>query len=351
MHDLLRRLVYGLRILAGLFAITVMTCAQFREIGPAPFPVPEAHRRVRALLDQLDATNRQQSVKTMIGWLDWYRDVLDEELIATWRGDKRGNLSFVINELGDARVASEIVKSWRQPGLNRADAPILSNLMARYANSASPFLHDLLQNPDLSQPEAETVCRVLLDMPDRYRGDALRILPQYRSAAQSLLTQDLHESDQETVGRAQFWLRDLRWDVPGETSGQRASLRRQVQAPIGGPDTPSPRPRVTQPDDSFSPSSQPSPSPAPQPAPRPAALPQTTYNGARSGTLNCSGTIPQNAEFVFPGLPPFEIKLDYDTKTWHARLAPAEGGTQRLILRNISSGPQKKCIVHWSAVE
>jgi hypothetical protein len=74
-----------------------------------------------------------------------------------------------------------------------------------------------------------------------------------------------------------------------------------------------------------------------------------TYNGPRSGTLTCSGLIPQNAEFVFRDLPPIEMKFEYNSKIWSAQLQPGEGATQRLILRNISSGPQKKCIVHWSA--
>jgi hypothetical protein len=73
------------------------------------------------------------------------------------------------------------------------------------------------------------------------------------------------------------------------------------------------------------------------------------YNGAKSGTLECSGgPVPQNAEYVFRNLPLVKMQLDYDTKTWDARLAPGEGQTQRLIVRNKSSGPQKRCVVHWS---
>ena len=73
------------------------------------------------------------------------------------------------------------------------------------------------------------------------------------------------------------------------------------------------------------------------------------YTGPRSGTLESNGgPIPQNAEWIFRNLPAVKMQLDYDTKIWDARLAPGEGGTQRLILKNKSSGPQKRCVVHWS---
>ena len=73
--------------------------------------------------------------------------------------------------------------------------------------------------------------------------------------------------------------------------------------------------------------------------------------GPRSGTLESNGTpIPQNAEYVFRNLPAVKIQLDYDTKIWDARLAPGEGQTQRLIVKNKSSGPQKRCVVHWSVI-
>jgi hypothetical protein len=75
------------------------------------------------------------------------------------------------------------------------------------------------------------------------------------------------------------------------------------------------------------------------------------YSGAKSGTLECSGgPVPQNAEYVFRNLPLVKMQLDYDTKTWDARLAPGEGQTQKLIVRNKSSGPQKRCVVHWSVI-
>jgi hypothetical protein len=346
MYDLSRHLFPAIRLSAAILSISLMAHAQFKEIGPAPFQPAEAHLKIRALLDQVNEANRRETVKTMIGWLDWYRDIADEELIAAWKGDKRANLSLVMDELGDSRVASEIAKSWRQPGLNVADAPVLSKLMARYADSANPFLRDLLQTPNLSRPEADAVCRVLLDLPDRFRGNALQILPHYRSAAQSLLAQDLRATDPETVGQAQFWLRDLSWNSPGDTGRDPSPLKRRTQAPISDSATSSSRPHLSRADESDS------PAPQPLPAPRPAASPQTGYNGVRSGTLTCTGgPVPQNAEFVFRNLPPMEMKLEYDSKIWNAHLVPGEGQTQRLILKNISSGPQKNCVVHWSAIQ
>jgi hypothetical protein len=70
-----------------------------------------------------------------------------------------------------------------------------------------------------------------------------------------------------------------------------------------------------------------------------------------SGTLECTGApVPQNAEYAFRNLPPVDMQLDYDKKIWDARLVPGENQTQRLILKNKSAGPQKKCVVHWSVV-
>jgi hypothetical protein len=332
---------------AELLVLCAIAHAQFREVGPAPFPPAQAHRKIRMLLDQVDADNRQQTVKTIVGWLNWFRDALDDELIATWRGDKRVNLNLVIDELGDARVATEVIRSWRQPGLGPATAPILTKLMARYSESASPFFHDVLQTPDLSGPEAEAVCRILLDLPDRWRGNALQVLPHYRGAVQNLLAQDLRESDEEKVGRAQFWLRDLKWNVPGDASddrGVRQALRIRHAEPMTSPDPPSPGPRPSRLESGDS--------PAPgTPLPLSPGPPPTTSSGAKSGVLECSGNpIPQNAEYVFRNVPSGTIRLDYDTKTWEARLLPGDGQTQRLILRNKSSGPQKRCVVHWSVL-
>jgi hypothetical protein len=80
-------------------------------------------------------------------------------------------------------------------------------------------------------------------------------------------------------------------------------------------------------------------------------MPAPLYDGAKSGTLTCTGgPVPQNAEYVFRDLPLVKMRLDYDTKTWDAHLSPAIGQTQKLILRNKSPSPQKRCEVRWSVI-
>jgi hypothetical protein len=255
--------------------------------------------------------------------------------------------------------------------------------MARYPESGQPFLSDLMASvlPELSPQEAETVCRILIDMPDigAWHQSALQILPRYRSTTEQLLRQDRQGQDQEKSYRAQIWLAELRGETPGLAS--QASVGRKRTAAVspipddgGGPTLyppPSAPPRVTVergPDQAADNRPVPLPSPAPPPAPapappavapapnplqRPATLPVAPqpYNGAMSGTLECTGSpVPQNAEYVFRNLPPLKLQLDYDQKVWEARLSPGENQTQRLIIRNRSSGPQKRCVVHWSVV-
>lgn len=80
-------------------------------------------------------------------------------------------------------------------------------------------------------------------------------------------------------------------------------------------------------------------------------LQDSAYNGAQSGTLECSGSsIPQNAEYVFRDLPLVKLRLDYDSKIWDARLVPLDGQKQKLIIKNKSKGPQKHCTVHWVVI-
>jgi hypothetical protein len=141
-----------------------------------------------------------------------------------------------------------------------------------------------------------------------------------------------------------MWQRELRGDVPGVGN----------QLP-----TPRTRPAAQPPPDRAPAGNQPPTLVTPRTGDRapttaaansPAA-PPSLYSGARSGTLQCSGgPIPQNGEYVFRNLPLLKIQLDYDTKNWEARLAPGEGQTQRVILKNKSSGPQKRCVVHWSVI-
>jgi hypothetical protein len=348
------RFINGLFLFAAAFAAN----AQFKVVGPAPVSPAVARQQIRTSLEKVDAANSKQTIQTLSSLLAWYRDILDEELIAAWRKDPRDNLTDVMEALADSRVASDMVAfSWREQrhtAFQLSYAPMFGQLMVRFPESAQPFLDDLLgRPPDLSEPEAETVCRILLDMPDvgTWRKNALQILPHYRHAAESLLAQDLRGGDHEKSFRAQVWMNDLQMGTSAGSSAvsndQLRQRRRAVSPDYPVTDRPAPR--------------NPSPSaPAPvaerEPVPAPPAvtnspLPAARYQGEKSGSVDCTGApIPQNAEYVFRNLPPVPLKLDYDTKIWDARLAPGEGQTQRLIIKNKSSGPQKRCVVHWSVI-
>jgi hypothetical protein len=321
--------------------------AQFKEIGPAPFSPAVARQRIRTLLDQVEPPNRRETLDRLNGLTPWFRNILDEELIAGWKRDSRQRLTLVLEPLATEPVANGVVEfSWRQRSdatLNPEYAPLLEHLMTRYPRSGDAFLSDLLAPapPQLSPLQVETVCRILIDMPDlgTWHQSALKILPHYRATAERLLAQDKQGGDQEKSYRAQLWMAEL----GGETSGsyeKHASLSHRP-GPAPPSLTSSPSQQVT------------NPPPAPDP-PRGtplSAAPAAYSNGATSGTLECTGApVPQNAEYVFRNLPPVRMQLDYDSRVWDARLAPGENQTQKLILRNKSSSPQKKCVVHWSAI-
>jgi hypothetical protein len=386
-----------LLLLGYLLAPT--TKAQFKEIGPPPFSQATAQQRIRGLLEKLDPNNRRETIDSLNALTPWFRNILDEELINGWQSAKRDRLTLVLEPLADTRVAAAIVQfSWRkrtESAFNPGYAPILGGLMARYPESGQPFLSDLMASPppQLSPQEAETVCRILIDMPDigTWHQDALQILPHYGSTADQLLSRDRQGDDQEKSYRAQIWMMELGGDTPGFASqgsvgrsGGSVGRKRTVAVNRipddgGGPTLyppPSAPPRATVergPDqapgtrpvalpspDSPPTSVQPPPAaapapiqPAPNPAPRSAPVPVAPqpYNGAMSGTLECMGSpVPQNAEYVFRNLPPLKLQLDYDQKVWEARLSAGENHTQRLILKNKSSGPQKRCVVHWIVV-
>lgn len=323
--------------------------AQFKEIKEAPFPPAVARKKIVTLLENADAGNRDRTVEQLSGLLDWYRDILDEELIARWKSENRANLVLLVAPLADARVASQMVDfSWReqrQATFNLTYAPLLGDLMARYPESAKPFLDDLLAPAmpgqaalNLTQAEAEAACRILLDMPDigAWRKNALQILPRYRPVADQLLRQDLGSPDQERVYRAQRWRMDLRLDPPtvsGSRTPDTRTNRRILSIPVNTPPAPgnySQRPHLV--------GQEPSP--------------LTGYTGPMSGTLESSGDpIPQNGEYVFSDIPQVKLLLDFDTKHWEARLAPGEGQSQVLILRNKGKGSQKRCVVHWTVVQ
>ncbi len=354
------------------FSATMVTAnAQFKVVGPPPYPPTVARQKIRAMIEGVDAANRQQTVATLSGLLSWYRDIIDEELIAGWRKDSRANLTELMEPLADSRVASAVVEfSWRQgrpEAFTPTYAPMFVNLMTRFPESAKPFLDDLLpatgqHTPELSQPEAETVCRILLDMPDvgTWRKSAVEILPHYRRVAESLLVQDLHGSDQEKSYVAQRWLADLRLDagVASDRQSPRRSSGRSRPAVNDSTPTGDQTASIARPQAGDGPAPAPPPTLQTAPRPLPAAARSSAagsapppYSGPKSGTLECGGgPIPQNAEYVFRNVPPVKMQLDYDTKTWDARLAPGDGQTQRLILRNKSSGPQKRCVVHWTVI-
>lgn len=332
---------------------------------------------MRALLDQIDSTNRQQTIDKLNSWTPWFRNVLDEELIAAWRREDRQRLTEAMEPLADATVAAGVVEfSWRtqrDAALNPSYASMLGQLMARYPESGQMLLSDLLGRtpPDLSAPQIETVCRILLDMPDvgSWHESALKILPRYRATAERLLAQDRHAGDQEKSYRAQIWLVELRGETPGSVNQPSISRRRAVSPPpdrnsgplLNPPSSASASPTADRPAQPSRPlPSNPAPAqplpatasvsepPVHPPQPSPTQAVSQPYNGPSSGTLECSGPVPQNAEYVFRNLPPVKIQLDYDQKVWEGRLAPGENQSQRLILKNKSSGPQKRCVVHWS---
>jgi hypothetical protein len=354
--------------IALLAAVTAS--AQFKVVGPAPYSQPVARQKIRTLLRSVDSTNRRQTTDSLMNLLNWYRDLIDEELIVTWQTqtDRRAELAPIIDALATPRVASGIIEfSWRERDTAfRLDyAPMFEHLLTRYADSGRPMLDGLRSASDLSDPAAEAVCRILIDMPEigAWRQTALQVLPRYRAVARRILTEDLRSDDRERQDRAGFWLDDPRSTLYSESNPSAAASprltsrsRRQIQDRANRTDGPFIRPGPEM--DSPPPPPRTSPSATPSTSSRPtlmaaSAAPETpAYNGPMSGTLECSGSpIPQNAEYVFRNLPAAKLRLDYDTKIWDARLAPVDGQTQKLILRNRSSGAQKHCSVHWTVTQ
>jgi hypothetical protein len=329
-----------------LLAVGMPADAQFKVVGPAPYSATVARQKIRTLLGKIDASNRKETIATISGLLSWFRDVADDELIAAWKKDGgRENLPDVIEALADTRVASAVVEfSWRQQRqatFQLANAPMFGNLMLRFPESAKPFLDDLLGPTDtatgdaaagqpaldLSQPEAYAVCRILLDMPDirSWKKNALQILPHYPEVVETLLAADVNEGDRDKRTRALYWTSDLKSAAAGPAKEQ--SQRRGMQ-----PSLSSTAGRTSA-------------------APSTAQAASAADDGAKSGTLECSGgPIPQNAEYVFPNVPTANRRFEFDRKIWDVRLAPGEGNTQNMILKNKSSSPQKRCVVRWTVI-
>src|SRR5262249_33277572 len=150
---------------------SVCATAQFKEIGPAPVSPATARQQIRAQLAKVSPDNLPQTVKTLSHLALWYRDLLDDELIAAWKKDTRANLPPLIQEMPDARVAAGIVDfSWRQARpatFIPAHVLMLETLMSRYGDSTKPVFDDLLASIaaggtplDLSPEETQVVCRI-----------------------------------------------------------------------------------------------------------------------------------------------------------------------------------------------
>ena len=345
--------------------------AQFKEVGPPPISAAVARRQFRTLLDNVDPSNREETIRTISGLLVWYRDLADEEIIAAWQRDGRANLPEVIEPLADSHLATAIVEiSWhrqRQATFNPVYAPLLEHLMLRYPESAKPFLDDLLgpaasgqPMPELSPAEAEAVCEILVDMPTdigTWKRNSMQILPHYRGAAETVLAREARGGDREKSYQAQRWLTDLQLNVPDlprdrQTSDRQSAPTRRRLA-VSSAETPGAIPGgPPAPLEAIVPPKPSPPTPTYAPPPAPSVSGTTRLSGMpKSGVLECMGSpVPQNAEYVFRNLPPAKLHLDYDAKTWDVRLTPGDGQTQRLILRNKSSGPQKRCEVHWTVI-
>src|SRR5579871_702672 len=94
-------------------ALCFTLSAQFKEVGPPPLPPKVAREKIRTLLEKTD--DKPQTIKTLMGMLAWYREILDEELIAAWKRDTRANLPEILKALADPVVTQSVVEfSWRQ---------------------------------------------------------------------------------------------------------------------------------------------------------------------------------------------------------------------------------------------
>jgi hypothetical protein len=121
----------------AFFIASTIANAQFKVIGPAPYPPAVARQKIKALFEGMDAANRPQTVQTLSGLLAWYRDIVDDELIAAWHKDGRAILVESIETLADSRVASSILEfSWREQrdgAFLPAYASMFGTLMTRFS--------------------------------------------------------------------------------------------------------------------------------------------------------------------------------------------------------------------------
>lgn len=157
------------------FLVGGVADAQFQIVGPAPVSAAVARQRIRALLENVSAANLQETNKQLNSLINWYRELLDDEIVAAWQREGRSNLPPLVETWADARIAAGIVDySWRQQRAATfvpAYEHMLGLLMTRYPDTTKNLFVDLLGQDgrprvDLPQTEAETVCRILLDLPD-----------------------------------------------------------------------------------------------------------------------------------------------------------------------------------------
>src|SRR5271166_4396210 len=87
----------------AFFAASIAAHAQFKVVGPTPYPPNVARQKIKTLLDGVNPANRPQTVDTLTGLLSWYRDIIDDELIAAWQKDDRSE---------ERRVGKECRSRW-----------------------------------------------------------------------------------------------------------------------------------------------------------------------------------------------------------------------------------------------
>jgi TonB family protein len=232
------------------FLIGGVARAQFQIVGPAPISPAVARQRIRALLESVNAANLQETNRQLNSLINWYRELMDDEIVAAWQREGRSNLPPLVETWADARVAAGIVDySWRQ---QRATTFIpeyehtLGLLMTRYPDTTKNIFDDLLGQDgrppaDLSQTEAETVCRIFLDLPDirDFRQKTLQILPRYRQIAERLIETDAHANERERNYKADRWLADLAAARPNTNAVRQATQGTSASkgAPLSGQST------------------------------------------------------------------------------------------------------------------
>jgi hypothetical protein len=125
------------------FLIGGVARAQFQIVGPAPISPAVARQRIRALLESVNAANLQETNRQLNSLINWYRELMDDEIVAAWQREGRSNLPPLVETWADARVAAGIVDySWRQ---QRATTFIpeyehtLGLLMTRYPDTTKIF--------------------------------------------------------------------------------------------------------------------------------------------------------------------------------------------------------------------